>query len=269
MKPAVVIDNGSSVMKAGFSGEVCPRTTFETCVGHIANHRGCLSMLNEPAYYVGKQAMEKRRILRLKYPVERGVVANWDDMEKIWKHIFDNELRIEVGSYEEAEEDVTGVLLTEIPMNLDEDRERTTEIMFETYEARRFYLATGPVLSMYASGRTTGVAVECGHGVSHTVPVYEGYSVQHAIQRSDFAGGDLTDYMYKILTESEINLHTAAERESAAQIKEELCWVSMDYNKEVANFEGARLPCSFICSTSVSLTHTLQSRSFLSLSRSP
>jgi actin-related protein len=189
-------------------------------------------------YYVGEEAMQKRGILILKYPLEHGVIQNWDDMEKIWKHTFDNELRIVLGADDEAEEDVAGVLLTEAPMNPKENRERMTQIMFETFQARRFYVAIQAVLSLYASGRTTGVVVDCGDGVSHTVPIYEGYSMPHAIQRINLAGRDLTDYICKILTESKINLHTSAERESAKKIKEDLCYVSMNFAEEVDNFAG-------------------------------
>merc|ERR1711935_991629 len=186
-------------------------------------------------------AMQKRGILILKYPLEHGVIQNWDDMEKIWKHTFDNELRIVLGADDEAEEDVAGVLLTEAPMNPKENRERMTQIMFETFQARRFYVAIQAVLSLYASGRTTGVVVDCGDGVSHTVPIYEGYSMPHAIQRINLAGRDLTDYICKILTESKINLHTSAERESAKKIKEDLCYVSMNFAEEVDNFAGKEM----------------------------
>merc|ERR1712023_35508 len=126
-------------------------------------------------------------------------------------------------------------------MNPKENRERMTQIMFETFNARRFYVAIQAVLSLYASGRTTGVVVDCGDGVSHTVPIYEGYSMPHAIQRINLAGRDLTDYICKILTESKINLHTSAERMSAMKIKEELCYVSMNFEEEVDNFDGKEM----------------------------
>merc|ERR1719263_2167626 len=110
--------------------------------------------------------------------------------------------------------------------------------MFETFNVRRFYVAIQAVLSLYASGRTTGVVVDCGDGVSHTVPIYEGYSMPHAIQRINLAGRDLTDYICKILQESKITLTTTAERESAKKIKEDLCYCSMNFADEVDNFAG-------------------------------
>jgi len=235
-KPAVIMDNGTGMMKCGLSGEDAPKVTFASCVGY-PKQKAMLQGSNKD-YYVGEEAQQKRGILLLKYPLEHGVITNWDDMEKIWKHTFDNELRIVLGADEEAEEDVAGVLLTEAPMNPKENREKMTQIMFETFSARRFYVAIQAVLSLYASGRTTGVVVDCGDGVSHTVPIYEGYSMPHAIQRINLAGRDLTDYICKILTESKINLHTSAERESAKKIKEDLCYISMNFAEEVDNFAG-------------------------------
>jgi len=113
-----------------------------------------------------------------------------------------------------------------------------TQIMFEFFNVRRYYVNIQAVISLYASGRTTGVVVDCGDGVSHTVPIYEGYSMPHAIQRINLAGRDLTDYICKILQESKIVLTTTAERESAKKIKEDLCYVSMDFAGEVDAFIG-------------------------------
>merc|ERR1711937_242672 len=214
-KPAVVVDNGSGMMKAGCSGEDAPKVTFSSVVGYPKQKTALVG--TDKDYYIGEEAQQKRGILLLKYPLEHGIVQNWDDMEKVWRHTFDNELRMVVGDENEADEDCCGVLLTEAPMNPKDNRERMTQIMFETFNVRRFYVAIQAVLSLYASGRTTGVVVDCGDGVSHTVPIYEGYSMPHAIQRINLAGRDLTDYICKILQESKIVLTTTAERESGKE----------------------------------------------------
>jgi actin len=178
----IIIDNGSGMIKAGFAGEELPRAVFPSIVGRP---KGMSAIGEQKSEYIGDEAMATRSFLNLSYPIADGIVESWEDMEKVWHHTFYNEL--EVDPYE-----AVGVLLTEAPHNPKKNREKMTSIMFDTFQAKNVYVALSGVMSLYAAGRTTGLACESGDGVTHTIPVIEGFSIPHTVEKTEIVGRVLT-----------------------------------------------------------------------------
>ena len=186
----VVIDNGSGMLKAGFAGEEAPSDVFPAIVGVPRNSSAMLGVTQKD-HYIGDEATAKSGVLNLSYPIAHGKVENWDDMTRVWHHTFYTCLRVNPA-------EITGCLLTEAPLQPKENREEMASIMFDTFQIPALYVAIQAVMSLYAAGRTTGLVVDSGDGVSHTVPVYEGFSIPHAIKRMDIAGRRLTDHVQKL-----------------------------------------------------------------------
>eukprot|EP00949_MAST-11_sp_MAST-11-sp1_P001996 g1996.t1 len=217
----LVIDNGTGIIKAGFSGSDKPKCVFPAYVGRPKHARVMVQSRVEGSIFVGREAEEHRGIMRLRYPMEHGIVQHWDDMEKIWTSIYAK------GNLGVKSEDHP-VLLTEAPLNPRKNREKAAEIFFETYGAPAMFVSPQATLSLYASGRTTGVVLDSGDGVTHAVPVYEGFTIPTAVTRMDIAGRDVTERLQVLLRRSGYAFHTTAEREVVRAIKEDLCYVAYD-----------------------------------------
>jgi len=218
----LVVDNGSGMIKAGFAGDDEPRVAFPSIIGHPRYTR---SMVEQRGPYIGHEAQAKRGILSLRNPIEHGIVTNWDDMELLWHHTFHNELRVDPEEHP--------ILLTEAPLNSKANREKMTQIMFETFKSPAVYFANQAVLSLYASGDTTGIVLHSGEGVTHVVPIYDAYAFPWAIKQFYVAGRALTDYLNEILIDKGINFTTNDEKEVVRNIKERLCYVALDFDHEL------------------------------------
>ncbi|XP_047339269.1 actin-100-like [Impatiens glandulifera] len=223
----LVLDNGTGVIKAGFAGDEAPRVVFPSIVGRPRHECHRVGMVKKKGTYVGDETLSKRSILNINYPMEHGIVINYDDMEKIWHHTFYNELRVSPDEHK--------VLLTEAPLNPKSNRKKMAQIMFETFHVPAMSVANQSVLALYSIGRATGLTLCSGHGVTHVVPIYEGYLLQDGIFKMNLAGDDLTGSMLNMLSERLVYPFATnnTERDIARDIKEKLAYVALDYDQEM------------------------------------
>ena len=222
----IVIDVGTGFTKVGFAGEEWPRSVFPTVVGY-PKYEVVMPEAESYAleYYVGREAVHMRGVMRLVWPVRHGIITDWKSWEKIITHIFYKELRVNPQEYP--------VLLTEAPLQPKENRIRMAEILFETFGVPALYVATQAILALYAAGKVTGLVVDSGDGVTHVVPIQEGFLIRHAVRRLNLAGRDITEYLAKLLTARGYYFRSSAEMEIVRDIKEKLCYFALDYKQEL------------------------------------
>lgn len=222
----IVIDNGSGVMKAGFAGGETPHVVFPSVVGATKHTRMMPGGACEGGdAFVGAKVQQHRGLFRIQHAMEHGVVTDWAAMHRIWQHVYAKDM-LNVQSEDHP------VLLTEAPLNPVANRQRAGEVFFEAFNVPSLFVSPQAVLSLYASGRTTGVVLDVGDGVCHVVPVYESFTLPHAITRMDIAGRDVTNHLQLLLRRAGHHFQTSAEREIVREIKEKLCYVAFNPAKE-------------------------------------
>lgn len=226
----VVLDIGSADCKVGFSGYEEPYSVFPTVVGSPKFPKLIVGADGKDSL-VGNEVIPNKGVLTVSHPVERGIITNWKDMEKIWHYTFYNVMKISPEEYP--------VLLTVPPLNAKANTERIRQVMFETFFTPAVYISVQPVLALYSTGKATGVVVDSGAGVTHIVSVIEGNLVPHAVQRIDIAGNDVSIFLSQLLKKRGYSVTTVAQLEAIEDIKKNLCYVALNFDKEKEDFETA------------------------------
>jgi actin-related protein 2 len=221
----VVCDNGTGFVKCGFAGSNFPHSIFPSMVGRpVLRFEEKIENVQLKDIMVGDEASKLRTMLQITYPLDNGIVRNWEDMGYVWDYTFFEKLQIQPSECK--------IMLTEAVMNPQANRKKMVETMFEKYGFQSCYVAVQAVLTLYAQGLLTGVVVDSGDGVTHIVPVYEGFALPHLTRRLDVAGRDVTRYLIKLLLLRGYAFNRTADFETVRQMKEKLCYVGYDLELE-------------------------------------
>jgi actin-related protein 2 len=224
-KNILVVDNGTGFVKCGFAGTNFPTAIFPSMVGRpIMRFEEAVDNVEIKDVMVGDEAQRLRNMLEITYPLENGIIRNWDDIQYVWDYTFFDKLK--------ANPKECKIMLTEAPMNPKKNREKMVEVMFEKYGFLGVYISIQAVLVLYAQGLLTGVVVDSGDGVTHIIPVYDGFALPHLTKRLDVAGRDITRYLIKLLLLRGYAFNRTADFDTVRQIKEKLCYVGYDLNLE-------------------------------------
>jgi actin-related protein 2 len=224
--PCLVCDNGTGFVKIGYAGQNFPASIFPSMVGRpiLRAEEALDESVQLKDIMCGDEASAARHSLEVKYPVENGIVRNWEDMEHLWNYCFNEKLKIRPSEHK--------ILLTEPPMNPAKNREQLVERMFEKYGFAACNVSIQAMLTLYAQGLLTGVVVDTGDGVTHVVPVWDGFVPQNLIRRLDVAGRHITQYLIKLLLLRGYAFNRTADMETVREIKEKLCYVAYDIGVE-------------------------------------
>lgn len=239
-RPAVVIDNGTGYTKMGYAGNDEPQYIVPTVAGFKGTQggqEGKRDGLEDLDFYMGKDALEHSTTHQISYPIRHGLIEDWDNMERMWQQCLFKYLRCEPEEHH--------VMLTEPPLNTPENREYTAEIMFETFGVPGLYIAVQAVLALAASWsakslaeRTlTGTVIDAGDGVTHIIPVAEGYVIGSCIKHIPLAGRDITQFIMEMLRDRKEAIPPEDLLDAARRIKEQHCYCAPDLAKEYSKYD--------------------------------
>ncbi|CAJ1081582.1 actin-related protein 3B [Xyrichtys novacula] len=241
--PPCVIDCGTGYTKIGYAGNTEPQFIMPSCiaikesasVGEQAQRR-LVRGVDDLDFYIGDDAVDKPNYAT-KWPIRHGMVEDWDLMEKFMEQIIFKYLR--------AEPEDHSFLMTEPPLNTPENREYLAEIMFETFNIPGLYIAVQAVLALAASWTSrqvgqrtlTGIVIDSGDGVTHAIPVAEGYVIGSCIKHIPIAGRDITFFIQQLLRDREAGIPPEQSLETAKAVKERYCYICPDIVKEFTKYD--------------------------------
>ena len=257
---SVVIDNGTGFTKMGYAGNLDPDFVFPTAIADLAkkSNLSVSTKNDEYNYYIGDEAIRMHSESpnhSLFYPMQNGIVENWDMMEKYWHQSIYNYLKCDPQEHY--------FVLTEPPMNPPENRENVAEIFFETFNVPGLYIGVQAVFALIGCNSTfekdpntqeiinneitddqkhaikelTGVVVDSGDGVTHVVPICDGFVLGSNIKHIPIAGRKITKFMEQMIRDRGEQISTEDLYHTTMDLKEQYGYVASDLLKEYAKFD--------------------------------
>ena len=234
----IVIDIGAYSTRAGFGGEYKPQVVIPTVIGKTkTTDKNQIKNI-----FVGNEVIPLASSLSLKCPITDRIITSIDDVEALLSNILTKELNIKPEEHP--------VLLTESPQNTKQMREKTTQIMMETFAVPAFYASLPGVLALYANGQTTGLTIDAGETITHVLPVFECYGMTHCCEKLSIGGRSINNHLKKLITDRQSQddaqfLPQGNEREIIRNIKENHCYVARDMNQELHIAEHLESPFEY------------------------
>jgi len=246
LKRPLVFDTGSFTCKVGYCDDFGPRGIFLSMTLHATpellgreideNTPKEIILTGEDAVAPVIAAFDNndedlglKIFSGVRFPIERGIVHDFDDLEKVWHCAYYNYLRVNPADHP--------VVLSEAPFNPKSNREKIVDIMFQKFEVPQVYICARELLSLYAADSVTGIVYQCGHAVSHVVPVFDGFVISHAMFRIDIAGRDIEDYWIKLLEDKYPRCKSIRNRESVREMKESFGFIALDLDQEMGKID--------------------------------
>ena len=216
----IIVDIGSAYTKIGFAGEPSPRFVFPTITG-TEKYKAVMVDVGARNIYIGSDASKMRGVLKIKHPIERGAIMDWNDYYEILNYIFYSLLRIEdLSNYP--------VLYTEPPFVQRETKEYIARVLYETHKVKSLIMIPTPILSLFSVGLTTGTVIESGDGITWICPILSGEIVDQSVQKLTIAGTDVNQHLKNLLMREGINIESSAVDEIIKEIKEKNCFFALD-----------------------------------------
>lgn len=237
-KPPLVIDNGTGYTKMGYAGNSIPDYIVPTIIANPKQQANSKQVETQDLdFYIGEEAEAKRLTCTVENCLAEGIIQDWDNIEKYWQRCLFQYMRCDPEEHY--------VLLTEPPLNPPENREYTAEIMFETFNVPGLYIGVQAVLALIASRLSkdaekvlTGTVVDSGDGVTHIIPVVDGYVIGSCIKHVPLAGSNITKFILDLLRDRKENIPPEDVKNVARVIKEQFCYVAPDIVREYQKYDN-------------------------------